>query len=169
MSARRRAVLVVLLAAAVPNTGCLLNSTRYTPQPRGRQLSLVVDDNQLAVAGEGRTTTVGWFGGGLVERVADQPDAARAARSYRRRKIGAFIAGAPSGLCLVGGAIYYVDELREQGEGYQAPLGFDLLMLGCLGGALVSEILDLSARPYLYAAVNLYNDRVDAARAIPAE
>lgn len=157
-----RPTLPALLLVSVATTGCFFQSSHYQPRQRGRQVALVLDDNRPALQGEGRTTSVGWFGGGLVERVEAVSEAASAARSYRKRVIWSAVTGIPSGACLIGGVLYYVDEVAQHGENYDPPLGFDFLMVGCAAGLLASQLLLVSANTYLYDAVNLYNDGVEA-------
>jgi len=156
-----RAFASLLLANLIAVTGCIRYLSHYQPRQRGRQLVLVQDDNKPALQGEGGTTGVGWFGGGLVDRVEAVPAADEAARTYRRRNVWSTITGIPSGICVIGGGSYYLSELADHGEEYDPPLTWSFLMVGCVGGLLASQLLRLSAESYLYDAVNLYNDGVE--------
>jgi hypothetical protein len=156
--ATRRVLLPLLLGLLISGCSWFTYSSDYSPQPKpGSALRLTVRNN--------RVTVVGGPPGNLEEKLAAVPEAARAARTFRRRSrvaaIGAFVGGA----CLGVTAAIYVDGLRADGPEYDVPLGLTLTAAGCAAVAVGSFFLGNSARPYLYDAVNLYNDSVQTVEA----
>jgi hypothetical protein len=156
--ATRRVLLPLLVGLMISGCSWFTYSSDYSPQPKpGSALRLTVRNN--------RVTVVGGPPGNLEEKLAAVPEAARAARTFRRRSrvaaIGAFVGGGCVGVT----AAIYVDGLRTDGPEYDVPLALTLTAYGCAAIAIGSMFLGNSARPYLYDAVNLYNDRIQTVEA----
>jgi hypothetical protein len=148
------------LLVALASTGCSWfgYSSQYKPRPKpGSALRIAIRNDNLIV--------IGGPPGKLEEKLAAVPEAARAAATYRRRSLMATIGLLAGYGCLgVGGAIY-VDGLKTDGSAYEAPLPLTLTATGCAAIVIGSWLLEESAEPYLYDAVNIYNDRIDVIRA----
>jgi hypothetical protein len=151
-------MLPLLIGLLFPGCSWFTYSSDYAPQPKpGSAIRLTVRNN--------RVTLVGGPPGNLEEKLAAVPEAARAARTFRRRSLVAGIGAFASGACLGVTAAIYLDGLRTDGPEYDVPLPLTLTAYGCAAIAVSSFFLGNSARPYLYDAVNLYNDRIQVVEA----
>jgi hypothetical protein len=142
-----------ITAVALLAAGC---SYRYTPRS-SRRVSLLMEEGQPAVFREGRVIKIGLFGNGLVDAVRGVPPAEDAARTFRDRMTTAWVF---LGIALVGvGVLAY-----RAGDHIDDDEPFDGLDGAILGGVFVCEIgalvAALSGAPYMYDALNLYNDAV---------
>jgi len=156
--ASRSLLVPLLVGLLLPGCTWFTYSSDYSPQPKpGSPLRLTIRNN--------RVTVVGGPPGNLEEKLAAVPEAARAAHTFRRRSLVAGIGAFASGACLGVTAAIYLDGLRADGPEYDAPLGLSLTAAGCAAVAVGSFFLGNSARPYLYDAVNLYNDRIQTVEA----
>jgi hypothetical protein len=149
---------VALLAVA--SFGC---STHYQPRPSYR-VSVVMDGGNLAYAKNGQTIEHGFLGGGLVEAVEDDPQALEAAETYQGRMTGGFIAHVVGLACIVGGSAYALSSQNEENGFFKSDQGtIFLTALGCwVAGSITGSSLILSAQPYHYDAINIYNDNLEA-------
>lgn len=155
--------MVALFTTLVTGCSWFRYSSQHKPRPKpGSALRLTVIDSSLVVVGGPQ--------GRLDEKVASVPDAAQAARTYRRRSLIAGIGSLVGGACLGVSTAIYLDGLRTDGSEYDAPLALGATAAGCAVLTVGSWLLGESARPYFYDAINIYNDRIDAAgdAAVPA-
>jgi hypothetical protein len=142
--------LAAALALVCLNAGC---STHYQPRP-GPRLSVVMEGGALAYQRDGETIQHGFFGGGLVEAVESDPAALEAAETYRGRMVGGFVAQLIGIGCFAGGTAWAVSEESDQTQ--REIFAGSLTCL--LAGALTGSILILTAQPYHWDAINIYND-----------
>jgi hypothetical protein len=116
-----------------------------------------MQDGQPAVWRDGQVIKVGIAGGGLVDAVRGIPPAEEAARTFRDRMTTAWVF---IGIALVGvGVLAY-----RAGDHIDNDEPFDGVDGAILGGIFVCEIGALiaafSGAPYMYDALNIYNDAV---------
>jgi hypothetical protein len=134
--------------------GC---SSSYTPRA-GRRLSIVLSGGQLAYVRDGRMIEHGILGGGLVDAVEGVPEAEDAARIYHRRTVGGFVVGMGGILC--SGIAFTRGVTAAEGDGDGST---ELAVsLGCFVGSMAGFAVMGSGVPYLYDAINIYNDAVEA-------
>lgn len=130
-------------------------TSRPTQLPRDH-VGLTMKDGVRAIVKNGELETVG-MGGSLVAAVADDPEASRVARRFRRNRIWANVVGGLAMLCTAGGAYWYTE--RDEGD----RTGPYLVLGACANVLLWTVIVDHTNDVNLYDAINLYNSR-DAAR-----
>jgi hypothetical protein len=154
-----RVLLPALLAASLASTGC---ATRYQPRSAHR-LSVVMEDGSLAYHRDGETIKHGFFGGGLVEAVEEDPAAREAAATYRGRMAGSFISMTAGFVCFIGGVAWAVSEDSSGSGLFSSDAGAIYTgALGCLlAGAIAGSVLAMSAQPYHFDAINIYNDNAE--------
>jgi hypothetical protein len=132
-------------------------TSMYIPQSPGR-VSVVLEDGHPAYVRDGAIYPAGAFGGGLVDAVAGNPAALAAARTYHQRMaagltlaILGLVAETAGALTATGAAF---------GESQQTLNGCLGAMLGGAVAAALGGGLMLSAEPYRWDAINLFNDGV---------
>lgn len=146
--------------AALLTAAC---STSYTPRPKAG-LTPVLDSGQLDAVRNGQSIEVGRFGGGLVDAVQDNPRALEHAESFRARRIGGFIVemvglgGVAAGAGVLVGAAAN-DDLGRGNDAYWISYG---LMIGGLTVELVGLLVEISADPHFFDAINVYNDDLES-------
>ncbi|MBI5609864.1 MAG: hypothetical protein HY902_13410 [Deltaproteobacteria bacterium] len=155
-----------LALVAVSGPAC---SSAYTPR-RSAALKLLMENGQPTLLKNGSYTPMGMFGGGLVEAVAEHPQALEYAEAYRDGTVWGFgtaIAGAvvmglsPLALAADGNA-------NNRGPSDQA-VNTTLAVAGvgliayCVGLAMVVD-----AQPHMFDAINRYNDAVEEGWRPPA-
>ena len=145
----------VLATALIACIACACSSS-YTPRA-GRRLSVVMSGGQLAYVRDGAMIEHGLFGGGLEDAVRGVPAAEEAARTHHHRTVGGFLVGMGGFVCsmIATGA---AAQGAESGDDIGTEIG---LSFGCLGAALVGFIVMATGMPYMYDAINLYNDSVE--------
>ncbi|MEJ7601325.1 MAG: hypothetical protein WKG01_25700 [Kofleriaceae bacterium] len=145
---------LVLVATA----GC------FSTDHRGRdprKVYVAMEDGRRGYTKHGEFHSEMGFGGSLLELVADDPEAARAARTYRSRSIAGALMTIGGSVCLPAVMIYGLDRsLEEDGNGFTQ--NTFTLMLGCALLSTIGVFYWTSGMPYQLDAVNIYNDGVDA-------
>jgi hypothetical protein len=144
---------IALITAVALVMGC---SYRYTPRS-SRRVSLLMDEGQPAVFREGQVIKIGLLGGGLVDAVRGVPPAEEAARTFRDRMTTAWVF---IGIAILGVGVF----AYRAGHHVDNDEPFDGIDGAILGGVFVCEIgaliAALSGAPYMYDALNIYNDAV---------
>lgn len=149
----RPATLVAIAAIAC---GC---STHYAPQP-GARLSVVMSGGMPAYQKGGQLYPHGFAGSGLMDAVADDPEALEAAETYHDRNVGGLVALAAGLVCGVAGAAVISTDDPDDPDPARTAIG--LGALACmLGGLITGTVLVATAQPYQWDALNIYNDHVD--------
>jgi hypothetical protein len=143
-----------LVLAALLASGC---SSSYTPRA-GRRLSIVLSGGQIAYVRDGRMIEHGILGGGLVDAVEGVPQAEEAARIYHRRTVGGFLVGIGGILC----SSLAFGRAVSVAEGDHDASTELTVSLGCFAASMAGFAYMGSGAPYLYDAINIYNDSVDA-------
>jgi len=146
----KRSLAVPLLLAL----GC---SSSYTPRA-GRRLSMVMSGGQIAYVRDGRMIEHGILGGGLLDAVEGVPEAEDAARIYHHRSVAGFLVGMGGILCSSFAFTRALSDAEGDGDGSTALM----VSLGCFAGSMAGFAYMGSGVPYLYDAINIYNDAVEA-------
>ena len=150
-----------MLAVSLTVTAC---STHYQPRA-GHRLSVVMEDGKVAYHRNGETISHGFFGGGLVEAVEDDPAARQAAETYRGRNVGGFVATTVGLVCFLGGSAYALsaDSSSDDGVFNSERSTIFLGALACLlAGSITGSVLFMTAQPYHWDALNIYNDNAES-------
>jgi hypothetical protein len=144
-----RLVSCVIVVALV---GC---STEYIPRTPGR-VAVTMRDGKFVYARDGQSFEHGLLGGGLVDAVQGNPAAMIAANEYHGRIKTGFIAAMLGLATMTAGTFVTVDgAVSEQNN--RAATGAAVMLAGvalALGGAFYA----VSAEPYRWDAINIYND-----------
>ncbi|MCA9596600.1 MAG: hypothetical protein KC776_24960 [Myxococcales bacterium] len=139
-------------------------STHYTPQ-RGPRLSIVMEGGSPAYERDGRRYPHGFAGSGLVEAVSDDPEAREAAETYESRMTSGFVLSVLGAACAVGGIVLLSP--REDRTDTQTTVGLGALACA-VGTTIAGSVVLISAQPYQYDAINIYNDHAERRRFPPA-
>ncbi len=154
MQLGKRWVLVcgVVLSLA---SGCL--NSNYMPQTPGR-VYMMMQNNKVVYVRDGQTYKEGFFGGGLADVVRGVPEAEAAAGEFvSRRRSGIFIVVA--GTVCSGVALGFMGKsIADEGDNSDAIVTTSLIAAGCAVGAYVGLWRFVSAEPYKYDAINIFND-----------
>ena len=151
-------VAAVLAALPACNSG-------YIPQARGRVAMIMQGGGQVYVR-DGQIYRHGFLGSGLQRAVAGNPAAERAAREYHdRQKDGLLLSGAGL-LCSVVAAARMGADLHDRNTDGTSDSG-DMptagwVAVGCLVASMVGVGYIVSAEPYRYDAINIFNDTTPA-------
>lgn len=148
---RTRAVAVTCLLA----TGC---SSTYVPRPSPR-VAVAMVDGEPSIVKNGQATSLGIFGGGLEEAVADNPRARDHAETFSDYSIASFILGI-FGAAASGGGVGLIvgNEAGDREDGLRAAgMG---LAFGGIAISIVGAAFQIAAQPHFYDAINIYNDEV---------
>lgn len=153
---RSGTVLAVLLAgSASASTGCV---SSYQPAPSPK-IAVFMDDGGLALARDGRSYSLGMFGGGAVKAVEGNPAATEHAETYRAYMITGWTAyWGGIGVGLLGAGVWRAGERDADID--RAHAGEAMVLVG-VAAVLTGTGFLLSAQPHLWDAVNLYNDEVE--------
>lgn len=135
--------------------GC---SSSYTPRSQ-RRLSIVMSGGSLAAVKGRRETDLGLFGGGLEEAVRGVAPAEEAARTFHNRMVSGFLLGMGGFICSTV-ALGAAAEADVDGDDSDTELAVGF---GCLAAATVGFVILATGPPYMYDAVNIYNDAVELA------
>jgi hypothetical protein len=137
-------------------------SSAYTPR-RSASLKILMENGQPMLLKNGHYHTLGLFGGGLVDAVADHPQALEYAEAFRDGTawgFGTAIAGA-----VVAGLSPLALAVKTEGDAHgpsdqavATTLGVAAagLLAYCVGLAMVIE-----AQPRQFDAINRYNDAIE--------
>ncbi|MFT3768102.1 MAG: hypothetical protein QM820_21845 [Minicystis sp.] len=145
------AALVLVPALA----GC--GSTAYRPHASPR-LQVVSDGGGLALARDGETFSLGMFGSGLEDAVKGNARAEKEASSFQSKTVGGFVVGMLGSLASAGGAALLVGNELSQHPSSGARVGAISLAVGGVVATLVAALLQSSAKPHMWNAINMYND-----------
>jgi len=157
----RRTIAVLALALVV--SGCF--STDHVGRDP-RKVYVAMEDGRRGYLKAGEFHTELGFGGDLVELVADNPEAERAARTFRTRSIGGALMTIGGSLCLPAVLAYSITrDIEGQSNGFTQNSFYALI--GCTVLSLVGVFYWTSGIPYQLDAINIYNDDVDARPAWP--
>ena len=140
----------------VASSSCL--SSNYAPRSTGR-VSMLLDGAPTLVR-DGKRHSAGWFGGGLVAAVADDPDAKRAAETYYHRNLGGGLTELAGVLCF--GGLLIADGVTDVGT---KPA--NAVAAGCTLLVMVGLWWSVCGVPYLYDAINIFNDDKQAQEVVP--
>jgi hypothetical protein len=148
--------LALVLVVAV--SGCF--STDHVGRDP-RKVYVAMEDGRRGYTKAGEFHTEMGFGGSLVELVADNPAAERAARTFRSRSIGGALMTIAGSLCMPAVMIYGLERsLNDESDAFTQN-AFSIL-IGCAVLSTVGVLYWTSGMPYQMDAVNIYNDGVDA-------
>jgi hypothetical protein len=144
-----------VLALGALGAGC---SSSYKPVGSPRA-SLVMDEGSPHVVRDGVDQGGFMFGGGVVDAVQTNPRALKEARTGRNLVVGGFVVTLVGVGVAVGGLAYGVS--HESDDRLGTGLG---IALGGLAVELAGVVITLNGQPYLYDALNIYNDELEANR-----
>lgn len=152
---------ICLVVAAATATATLACSSHYTPKT-SRRIAIVQESGDVALAKDGVVTSVGPFGGGLVDAVEGNPEAEEHASTFRSSSITGFILNIVGSVATGAGVAMII--VNETGDGAPddglraAGIG---TMIGGLALSLTGSIFLATAQPHFFDAINVYNDGVD--------
>lgn len=126
-----------------------------------RKVYVAMEDGRRGYTKAGEFHTELGFGGNLVELVSDNPEAERAARTFRNRSIGGALMTIAGSLCMPAVMIYSLGRALEDEQDAFTQNTFSILV-GCAVLSTVGVFYWTSGMPYQMDAVNIYNDGVDA-------
>lgn len=139
-------------------------SSQYVPRDR-RKIYMTMQDGKRGYMLNGQFRPEFGFGGSLVESVAGNPAAVRAAETFRSRSITGFVATMVGSVCMPTALLYDQYE-RYEADGRQHNDAALYIGVGC-GIMMVAGLAYFaSGMPYQYDALNMYNDSVDAQPAV---
>ena len=133
-------------------------STVYEPRYSPR-IALVLDNGAPALVKRGKHTPLGLFGGALIDTVADDPAALELAEEFHSRNAIGFVA-AMIGIAAIAATPVVLAASNCAGPRCEDPDRTPALATA-LGGTVVlyfGLLYGMSSQPYLYDAINLYND-----------
>lgn len=149
-----RKVLGLLLVAAMV-AGC---TSTYMPK-HTRQLRLIMVDGAPCVVREGRKYQIG-LGGGLVEAVADQPEALEHAEAFRDGRVWGLVLSVGGAAVMVGGAPVLAVASQDE-DGANVPLVAGVVLAGLAAYSLGLGMI-VASEPRMFDAINAFNDAVEA-------
>ena len=141
--------------AGILASGCF-SSNHVGRDPR--KVYMTMKDGKRGYTKGGEFHTEMGFGGALVDIVGDNPDAQQAARTFRSRAVGGFLMTIAGTLCIPTVLSY---DLARELDNRDVPDSHGYVLLGCGVLAIAGVTYLISALPYQYDAVNIYNDTVD--------
>lgn len=153
----RSTAALALAAVLVALPAC--NST-YIPQTRGR-VALIMQNGGPAYVRDGQIIRHGFLGGGLLRAVRGNPAAERAAREYHERQKDGLLLGLGGLLCSViaaGKMAADLDAQQQDGESNDEVPTAAWIALGCLVASMGGVGYIVTAEPYRYDAINIFND-----------
>lgn len=124
----------------------------------GRRLSIIQEDGRPALVRQGIVFDHGLFGGGVEDAVRGVPAAEEAARTYHHRMVTGFLVGMGGLVCSMIAFGYATDAGLREDEDASAELA---VSAGCFVGSMAGLIYMASGPPYMYDAINIYNDSVE--------
>ena len=137
-------------------------SSQYIPQARGR-VSLMMQGGAPVYVRDGQVIKHGFLGSGLERAVRGNPAAERAAREYRERMRDGLLVSTASLVCMVASGAAAAHDLDEQHGEVDSNVDADVptaawVALGCFGLMMGGLGYVISAEPYRYDAINIFND-----------
>nr|HEX4313265.1 hypothetical protein [Kofleriaceae bacterium] len=152
------------IAATVGSAAC---SSMYMPQTPGR-VAVILQDGKQAYVRDGQIYPNGMLGGGLVDAVAGNPTAERAAQTYHAKMQSGFTFVLLGVIAELGGLSYATAEVTtNDGRVNNNFAGGMAIALGGIVATLIGAGYLSSAEPYRWDAINLFNDGGAAPRYAP--
>lgn len=137
-------------------------NSSYMPRSRGR-VAVMLQNGVPTYVRDGQQHPHGWFGSGLVEAVAGNPAAERAANEYHDRLLDGVIVTTLGAVCLPTTAIYAVVESQGNNGLSQSRAEItSAVALGCAVMLVAGAIYAGTAEPYRWDAINIFNDGAEA-------
>ncbi len=127
-------------------------------------MSIVMDNGTPAYQRDGERYPHGFAGGGLVDAVESDEQAREAAETYHSRMTSGFILTLTGTACAIGGVILLTPP--ENRTDTETAIGTGALVCA-LGTLIAGSVLVITAQPYQYDAINIYNDHVEQRRMMP--
>jgi hypothetical protein len=157
ISGSMRSIAVVALA-------CLGCSSHYMPRTRGR-IAVTMMDLKPVYVRDGRVYEHGVLGGGLADAVAGNPAAEAAANEYHDHMRDGLIEMFVGMGAMLGGAGYAAADAATHPNTSNRSVPVTPLIVALAGCALmIYGSTDLiSAEPYRWDAINIFNDDAEAA------
>lgn len=143
-------------------------SSSYMPRARNH-VAIVMRGGAQAYVRDGKTFSAGLLGGGLADAVAGDPQAVAAANEFSSRlKTGLLVTlgGLACSIVSAGLAARKLDN-DPYGEGNQGAPPELWISLGCLVASFGGLGYMVTAEPYRWDAINIYNDNADARTSTP--
>lgn len=155
LAMRTTAAVAAAMLAALP--AC---SSTYIPQARGR-VSLIMMNGAPAYVRDGQVYAHGFLGNGLRRAVRGNPGAERAAREYHDRQRDGLLLTVGGLACSMIATAKMAADLDAQttpdGQADHVPTAA-WLAVGCLVASMGGLGYLVSAEPYRYDAINIFND-----------
>jgi hypothetical protein len=157
-----RTVTAAAVIAALFAGAC---SSNYFPRTRGR-VAVMLRGGQPVYVRDNQVYSHGLLGGGLRDAVAGNPDAERAADEYSSRLKTGLLVGLGGLAC---STVAMVVALKDLDDGYDeygerdSPPAAAWVALGCMVASIGGIGYLVTAEPYRWDAINIFNDGVDAA------
>ena len=141
---------------------CASCTTHYTPE-RSPRINVVMVAGMPAYQKDGETYEHGFAGSGLIDAVADDPEALDAAETYHGRTMGGIFATLGGLACGIAGVAVIASDANSEQDDQRTAIGG--AALACkLGGTIAGLVLIMTAQPYQWDAINIYNDNVERRR-----
>jgi hypothetical protein len=149
-------VVAVVAVVVVVGAGC---SSSYIPQARGK-VAIILKDGKPAYTRDGEIYEHGLLGGGLVEAVHGNPRAEQAAHEYRSRMGTGFLVGFAGLVCMTVTSVIAISKTEYVGNSHD-PEAYMLTALACGVASIAGFSYAITAEPYRWDAVNMFNDDAD--------
>jgi hypothetical protein len=148
-----RSVLTKLASGvAIAAVGC---SSGYIPRTPGR-VAIVMDAGKIAYVRDGRSYPHGLLGGGLEDAVAGNPGAETAAHEYRSRLGTGLLVGVLGLTCMTVALSLSIGKLADEEAPNPRTEGW--VSLGCAVASIAGFGYAITAEPYRWDAINIFND-----------
>ena len=147
----RSLALVAITALAVP--AC---STNYTPRSPGR-VFVTMDGGTPTYVRDGQSFRHGFLGGGLKKAVRGNPQAERAADEYHDRLRDGLLVTLLGGVCAMTALTMATQDAIDNESDNHLDTKV-LVALGCTGLMLGGSLYLITAEPYRWDAINIFND-----------
>ncbi|HVV86164.1 MAG TPA: hypothetical protein VHE35_24070 [Kofleriaceae bacterium] len=158
-----RTTAAVALAATLAALPACLNSG-YIPQARNR-VAVVMINGAPTYVRDGQLYQQGFLGSGLMRAVQGNPAAERAAREFHDRQKSGLLLAAGGLACSLVAAVKLGADLSKEDENGESPDHLPtsaLVSVGCLVASMVGAGYIITAEPYRYDAINIFNDTTPA-------
>lgn len=133
-------------------------SSEFIPPASDPRIAVTIQNGQPTYVREGKSYAHGLLGGGLVEATRGVPAAEAAANTYHSRSMGGFA------MMLGGLAAVLATPIVIGASNANSEQSIGLLVGGLSAGVALStagSLLTISAIPYQWDAINLYNHDVN--------
>ena len=140
-------------------------SSQYVPRARGH-IAPTIQEGKVVYIRDGRVYEHGIFGSGLVDAVAGNAAATRAATEFHDRVVTGIITVVVGLVAMSAGTGWAVQQATSGNDrNTAAPL---LVASGGLLLTLIGALYAATAEPYRWDAINLFNDATDDATISPS-